>query len=543
MNSGLIKTSIGLLLGFAVFSSCSGLKSPEIISAEGAPPSIVPMPQSVEWKENMYLIPTQNKICFSEGGEKTAQWLRHLLKAANIEAESTSGRSCGNWNIVVDTALEEELGEEGYTLDINDAGVTITSATEAGSFYGIQSLRQFFPPEIEKEQLKNKEILLRQAFIEDNPSYSWRGTMVDVARSFFCLEYLKQHVDRMALYKLNRLHLHLTDDQGWRIEIKSKPLLTEISSKGSVEGGRSGYLSQEEYIELQKYAADRNIVVIPEVDMPGHIYSALVAYPELSCSEYSNIEPKRATPPELYSGYEVGWSKFCLEKPEIYDFVTDVIGELSSITRGPWIHIGGDEIEDPRYEEFVVKADSIVQSFGKTTVGWQEIAKAKVSPNAISQKWWAGDSEPVVNLRTIQSFCSHFYLDHANVPGQENTLNWCKESGVSIEDVYSFSSDDPMVIGVESPVWSEHVLSDEMMDDRFWPRVLAVAEVGWTPEPQRDFQDFLERVAAQGERLDEMGIHYFITPNVKWRKRGKAQRPGSVFSNFETGKELTQKEL
>src|SRR5690606_26347314 len=133
---------------------------------------------------------------------------------------------------------------------------------------------------------------------------------------------------------------------------------------GSVKGGQSGYISQEEYKELQEYAAARNIIIIPEIDMPGHIYSALVAYPELNCPENANIAPALAIPPQLYDGYEVGWSKFCLEKPEIYDFVSEVIGEISAITKGPWIHIGGDEIHDPLYETFVEKADSIVQTFG-----------------------------------------------------------------------------------------------------------------------------------------------------------------------------------
>ena len=533
MNRGFLKHSIRLFMVVAVFSSCSGLKSGEIIEAEGPPPSIIPLPLSVEWRDNMYLVPEENNICYSKGGEKSAQWLKQLLKGANIKAESTAGDSCGNWNLIVDPALEEELGEEGYRLSINDSGVTIKSATEAGSFYAIQSLRQFFPSGIEQGNLVQDDILLRQVLIQDKPVYSWRGTMVDVARSFFGLDYLKQHVDRMALYKLNRLHLHLTDDQGWRIEIKGKPLLTEIGSKGSVEGGRSGYLTQEEYIELQDYALARNIIVIPEVDMPGHIYAALRAYPELSCPGYSNLEPKKATPPEIYRGYDVGWSKFCLEKPEIYDFVSEVIGELSSITKGPYIHIGGDEIEDPLYKEFVVKADSIVQQYGKTTIGWQEITQAPVSPSAISQKWWEGDAESVVDVRVIQSFCSNFYLDHGNVPGQKDALNnWCKETGVSIEDVYSFSSDDPKVIGVEAAVWTEHVLSDEMLDDRFWPRTLAVAEVAWTPEPRRNFENFLVRVAAQGERLNKMGIHYFETPNVEWTSRDIAKNPQNVFSGF-----------
>src|SRR5690606_11339879 len=164
----------------------------------------------------------------------------------------------------------------------------------------------------------------------------------------------------------------------------------------------------------------------------------------LNCPENANIAPALAIPPQLYDGYEVGWSKFCLEKPEIYDFVSEVIGEISAITKGPWIHIGGDEIHDPLYETFVEKADSIVQTFGKTSIGWEEVTKANVSSSLISQKWH-GKTEGVVDVKVIESICSNFYFDHANIPGQENTLNWCKEDGVSLENAYSFKSSDPKV--------------------------------------------------------------------------------------------------
>lgn len=521
-----------ILIVSIFFLSCAGFQSSDkIIIAEGPPPAIIPLPQSLTWGENMYRIPNANTICFNEGSEKAANWLQELLKKANAKAVKTQGNSCGNWRLITDSSLEEQLGKEGYILDIDNDGVTLKSATEAGLFYAIQTLRQFFPAEIEREQLSQTKILLRQVHIEDQPRYSWRGTMVDVARSFFGLEYLKNHVDRMALYKLNRLHLHLTDDQGWRIEIKSKPKLTEIGSKGSVAGGNSGFLTQEEYLELQDYALARNIVIIPEIDVPGHIYSALVSYPELNCPENSNIDPKLATPPELYSGYEVGWSRFCLEKPETYDFVSAVIGELAQITKGPWIHIGGDEIEDPLYETFVVKADSIVQHHGKITIGWEEVTKASVDSSLISQQWH-GKTESVVDVKVIESICTNFYLDHANTPGQENTLNWCKEDGVSLEDVYSFSSKSSSVIGVEAPVWTEHVLNDEMMDDRFWPRTLAVAEVAWTSENKRNFIDFTGRVSVHGERLNEMGVHFFPSPEVDWTPLKKAKEPKTLFSGF-----------
>lgn len=511
-------------------SSCSQMPK-EPILAEGPPPAIIPLPGSVEWGNELFLIPQENTICYNAGAVKAAGWLEKLLTSTNAEVQTTTGNTCGNWNIVADASLQEQLGEEGYILDVTDEGVSLKGATEAGLFYGIQTLRQMMPAAIEQGKLDDREVMLRQVHMVDAPKFSWRGTMVDVARSFFDLDYLKSHVDRMALYKLNRLHLHLTDDQGWRIEIKSKPALVDIGSKGSVSGGKSGYLTQEEYKELQDYALARNIIIIPEIDMPGHIYSALAAYPELNCAGNSNINPKLASPPEPYTGHRVGWSKLCLTKPEVYDFVSTVIGEVTAITKGPWFHIGGDEIEDPRYEEFVVKADSIVQHYGKTSIGWEEVTKATVSPTLISQEW-NGKTEGVVDVKVIESICSNFYLDHANVEGQENTNNWCKKDGVSLEDVYSFRSENPNAIGVEAPVWTEMVHNNKAMDNRFWPRAIAVAEVAWTPDARLDFSSFTSRLASQGSRLRTMGVNYYPSPEVEWSAGEVASNAGAVFSGF-----------
>lgn len=534
MKSLFFKISCIFVFGMLLLSSCSGLqKSQKPVAAEAEPPAIIPLPQSVEWGVNMYAVPQKNVICYTVGNEKSVKWLQQLLKGANIESSTIAGENCGNWNVILDSSLEAETGEEGYLLEVNNNGVSLKAATEAGLFYGIQTLRQFFPAGIEQKSIAGQEqIMLRQGMIKDEPRYSWRGTMVDVARSFFGLDYLKSHVDRMALYKLNRLHLHLTDDQGWRIEIKGRPELTEIGSKGSVTGGRSGYLTQEEYKELQEYALARNIIIIPEIDMPGHIYSALIAVPELNCPDYSNLTPARANPPETYPGYKVGWSKLCVEKPEVYDFVSEVIGELAGITKGPWFHIGGDEIDDPLYEEFVVKADSIVQKFGKITIGWEEVTKAEVSNSLISQQWHGKVESVVDDVKIIESLCSRFYFDHANVPGQENTHNWCKEDGVSLEDVYTYSSNNTNVLGVEAPVWTEHVLKDEMLDDRFWPRAAALAEVAWTMQERKDFPDFKQRLAKHGNRLKAMGIHHYPTPEISWGTKETAVEAKGVFSGF-----------
>lgn len=533
MKSLFFKISCIFVFGMLILNSCSGLqKSQKPVVAEGEPPAIIPLPQSVEWGKRMYAVPKENVICYTAGSEKTVAWLQQLLKGANIESSTTVGENCGNWNVILDSSLEAETGEEGYLLEVNNNGISLRAATEAGLFYGIQTLRQFFPAGIEQGSIAGQEqIMLRQGMIQDEPSYSWRGTMVDIARSFFDLKYLKSHVDRMALYKMNRLHLHLTDDQGWRIEIKSLPELTNIGSKGSVLNGRSGYLTQEEYLDLQNYAAARNIIIIPEIDMPGHIYSALVAYPELNCDEYSNIEPRMATPPELFTGTKVGWSKLCLTNPEIYDFVSTVIGEMASITYGPWIHIGGDEIKDDLYEEFVIKADSIVQKYGKTTIGWEEVTKAPVSSSLISQQWHGKVKSVVDNIKVIESICTNFYFDHANIPGQENTNNWCKKTGVTLEEVYNFSSSKNNVIGFEAPVWTEFVWDDNSLDNRFWPRTIAVAEIAWN-HGNKNFTEFSKRLHHHRDRLERMGVNYFPVPELNWEENQNTRIKSDVFSGF-----------
>ncbi len=492
-------------------------------------PSIIPQPANISWQGEYYTLPQETTICYNASAEKMVPWLQKLLANTDTETQLSQDGNCEGFSLKIDNEWKSALGEEGYRLNIDDKGVHIESATESGLFYGIQTLRQMFPAAIEKQQIAG-EIHLKMVKIEDIPRYGWRGSMLDVARSFFGPEYIKKHIDRMALYKMNRLHLHLTDDQGWRIEIKSKPKLTELGSKGAVINGRAGYLTQDDYKELQSYATARNIIIIPEIDMPGHMYAGLMAYPELNCEEFENLSPKRATPPELYHGYEVGWSKFCTTDPKIYDFVSEVIGELARITTGPWIHMGGDEIEDPRYEEFVVKADSIVRKYGKTTIGWEEVTKAEVDTSMISQRW-NGKTEGVVTLKYIESICSSFYLDHANVPGQENTNNWCKADGVSLEDVYMFNEGDERMMGVEAALWTEKVNTSAEADNRFWPRLLAVAEVGWSPKNSRDFTDFSLRLGKQGSRLSNLNIHYFKTPEIDW----DVDYQSGVFDGFEVG--------
>ncbi|MEO2063530.1 MAG: beta-N-acetylhexosaminidase [Christiangramia sp.] len=527
-----ILTSARIAMVFLfVMASCSGVKTAEKTSAITAEiPALIPLPTEVNWSDEVYQLPKKNTICAAPGTETAAKWLEKLLISASLDPKMLTDESCGNWQLKLNKDLISSIGEEGYALTVNDSGILLESGSEAGLFYGIQTLRQFFPAQIETG--KTGKIAFRQVQIQDTPAYEWRGSMVDMARSFFGMDYLKTHIDRMALYKMNRLHLHLSDDQGWRIQLDAYPQLTEIGSKSSVEGGRSGFLTKEEFREIQEYARERHIIVIPEIDMPGHIYAALRSLPELNCEDQSNINPAHVLPPEPYTGYKVGWTKFCMDNPKTYEFAQNVLREIAEMTMGDYLHIGGDEIEDPAYEEFILKIDKMVQDLGKTGIGWEEITKAAVSNNMISQQWHGKVNPKNKNIRQIESICSSFYLDHANVPGQPNTLNWCNKDGVSLADVYGFRSENPNALGMEAPVWSEHVLTDEMMDDRFWPRLMAVAEISWTPEHALDFEDFKQRLGRQGLRMKLMGIHHYPTPGIAWPEVPVNSVYNDIFSGF-----------
>lgn len=489
--------------------------------------AIIPQPKNAHWGTDSWSIPKESEICFSSGAESSVRWLQKLI-APLTNGVSTEGLACkkASWVLQLDSALKS-LGEEGYRLSVSGKGVVLSSSTNTGLFYAIQTLRQLLPAELELSQ-PFKNGVLPYVEIEDAPLYSWRGSMLDVARSFYSVAYVKQHIDRMALFKLNRLHLHLTDDQGWRIEIKAYPNLTRHGGAGAVTGGSAGFYTQEDYKEIQRYASDRKIIVIPEVDMPGHIYAALASQPELNCENFTNITVRKATPPQLYPGTEVKWNSLCIEKDEVKAFATTVLQELAAMTQGPWIHIGGDEAELVNYDKFVSSLAEKVYKFGKTPVGWQEILNANIKARTIGQIW---THDPVNSSNPqILSYCDRFYFDHSNTPAEALPNDWCKKGGVSLEDTYGFTfKGGPNNIGIEAAVWTEWANNTDQMDDRLWPRLAASAEVSWTSESRRDVVDFHSRLAPFGKRFDLMGIHFYETPTVQWIRAKRSMNANSVF--------------
>jgi hexosaminidase len=491
--------------------------------------SLIPQPQDIRWGNGNWSIPAKSEICYQSTAVTAAKWLQKLVQPlTKVTLVEMHKCKTGSWFVHLDPKLKS-LGNEGYKLQISRKGVLISSAHPGGLFYAIQTLRQLLPAVIEVSQAGNGRLPIIE--ISDFPVFSWRGSMLDVARSFFDVEYVKHHIDRMALFKLNRLHLHLTDDQGWRIEIKSYPNLTQHGGSGAVKNGRSGYYTQAQYKEIQKYAKDRHIVVIPEIEMPGHSYAALSSYPELNCPNFENLSPRLATPPELYQGVRVKWNRLCIEKPEVKSFVSSVLREISEMTDGPWIHFGADEVNITNIDKFIDFVDTKIYSLGKVPIGWEEVLQFRINPKTIAQLWTKSDSS-TANPKII-SLCQYFYLDHSNDSNQNLPNDWCKKDGVSLEDLYAFSiKDKSNILGIEAPLWTEFAHTTHEADDRLWPRLTAAAEIAWSQETQREIKDFRLRLGSFGERFDLMGIHFFETPTVQWIRASQSDKPRSIFFNF-----------
>ena len=410
------------------------------------------------------------------------------------------------------------LGEEGYELIAAATGLRLTAYRPAGLFRGTQTLRQLLPPDVESEMGVERFVWPVPAVtIVDQPRFAWRGAMLDVARHFFPVSDVKQYIDLLALYKLNVLHLHLSDDQGWRIEIKSRPTLTSIGGATQVGGGPGGFYTQQDYQEIVRYAAERYITIVPEIDMPGHTNAALVAFPALSCS---------SRPSALYTGTSVGWSTFCVEKEETYALIDDIVREISAITPGPYFHIGGDEVEvltHEQYAHFIERVQTIVHKYGKKVVGWEEITKARLAPTSVAQQWKSDSATAALKYgsKLIMSPAKKVYIDMKYTAGTELGLTWA--AIVEVRDAYDWDPATYMIgvgekdiVGVEAPMWSETLRNITAVQYLAVPRLPAIAEVAWSPQAARRWEDFRTRIAGHAPRWNFLGINYYRSPQLIW---------------------------
>ncbi|MEU5690368.1 beta-N-acetylhexosaminidase [Actinosynnema sp. NPDC020468] len=413
------------------------------------------------------------------------------------------------------------VGAEGYRLDVTEDAVTIRATTAAGLFAGVQTFRQLLPAAIEAADEQPGPWTAPGVTVLDHPRYPHRGAMLDVARHFFPPAEVKRFIDLIAGYKINHLHLHLTDDQGWRLEIKSRPELTARGSLTQVGGGEGGFYTQEEYRDLVAHAASRHITVIPEIDLPGHTNAALVAYPELNADGVAK---------EPYTGIEVGFSSVAIGSDATYEFIDDVLGELAALTPGPYLHIGGDEAlktPEDEYVAFIRRLLPIVAKHGKTALGWHEYLKAEPAPDVLAQ-WWGTDPKAPELVaaaergnKVVLSPGNRSYLDMKYDEHFALGLKWA--GYVEVRDAYDW---DPgayveglpadAVLGVEAPLWTETVERREHIDRLVFPRLPAIAELGWSPRTTHDWESFRGRLAAQAPRWKVQGVDFHPSPQIAW---------------------------
>lgn len=384
------------------------------------------------------------------------------------------------------------FGPEGYMLIVRADGVTISADTPAGAFYGVQTLRQLLPAAWEYEALRPPRRNAPPAAVpaldvHDAPRFAWRGAMLDVARHFLAVDDVKRFIDLMALHKLNRLHLHMADDQGWRIDIRAWPKLATHGGSTEVGGGTGGFYGQDQYAAIVRYAAERFITIIPEIDMPGHTNAALASYAELNCDNIAR---------PLYTGIEVGFSALCVEKDVTYTFIDDVVREIAALTPGPYFHIGGDEVKTltpAQYAGFVERVQAIVRTHGKQMIGWDEIAPTKLLPTSIVQHWRPKTSVAEVvakGAQVIMSVADRMYLDMKYDNDTPIGLTWA--GTVSVKGSYDWDPataapgvPESSMLGVEAPLWAETITNIRDYEFLAFPRLAAVAEIGWSPQAAR----------------------------------------------------------
>ncbi len=516
--SSLIISSYILLL-----SSCAGEKEKTTVRMDEKnliplPASIAPAKSAFEIKDGTVIYIPGNSEALLSVGRYLADFLKPATGFSIPVKVSEKSPPSGNIYLTLN-GTKGDLGNEGYEMKITKKMIRISAVQPAGLFYGIQTLRQLLPYEIELKTVQSVSWVIPAGSITDKPVYTFRGAMLDVARHFFKPEDVKAYLDMLAAFKLNVLHLHLSDDQGWRIEIKSWPKLTETGGSTQVGGGEGGFYTQEEYRDLVNYAAERYITIIPEIDMPGHTNAALASYGELNCDGARR---------KLYTGTEVGFSTLCTDKEIVYKFIDDVVGEISAMSPGPWFHIGGDEshvtpMED--YIPFVNRVQEIVKKHGKKVIGWDEIANAKLVDHTTVQ-FWARTDNTLKGIeqgaKVIMSPAKRTYLDMQYDSTTRLGLHWV--GYVEVDSAYMW---DPAtlvpgiiredVLGVESPLWTETITTLKDLEYMVFPRLIGHAEIGWTPADKRKWDKYKVRLGNFAPRLKAMKIDFYRSPLVPWK--------------------------
>jgi len=510
-----MKLYIAFLVFVVSIFFCACENKPEV-SLDVSKSALIPIPKEVTPLPLSFVINERTTIYTGDTeevsviGEQLAKGLNEDI-GFNLPVVKKADTTRTNTIHLVLSNETTNKTSESYTLSSNQDRVLITATYPEGLYRGVQTLLQLIPPEgLQDREWKDKLWAIPGVKISDEPFYEYRGAMLDVARHFFEVKDVKRYIDLLTLYKINTLHLHLSDDQGWRIEIKSWPKLTEIGGSTAVGGGKGGYYTQDQFKDIVDYAAQKYITIIPEIDMPGHTNAALASYPEFNCNNKS---------PKLYTGMRVGFSSLCVDKKLTYRFIDDVIRELVVITPGDYIHLGGDESHVTSKEEYNIFLQTvfpIVKKYNKKVMGWEDIESAGADSTAVLQHWTnveTAERGAEQGAKIVLSPAPYTYLDMKYNDSTKLGLTWA--GTINIEKGYTWypqelidKSYNSQIIGIESPLWTETVTSIKDIEYMAFPRIIGHAELGWSGKPRNQFTDYLNALEINLRQQNHLKINY-----------------------------------
>jgi len=517
---------------------------PRFANAQVREISVLPQPATVTTADGSFILRPSTQIVSDKANHKTgnllAQWLRNatgysLKVKPREDADNTI-------SLKLDPALTR-LGDEGYLLDVTPQRVIIRAAAEAGIFYGVQTLRQLFPPAIfSSSAQKGVEWTVPSVHVEDQPRFRWRGAMLDVCRHFMPKEFVLSFVDLLALHKLNTFHWHLTDDQGWRIEIKKYPRLTEVGAwrkqtrlghernpRGFDKKPHGGFYTQRDIREVVEYARQRHITVVPEIEMPGHAQAAIAAYPWLGVT---------AEPLEVWSRWGINANIFNPSEKTI-TFMQDVLTEVIELFPGTFIHVGGDEAIKDQWKAstqvqerlmelnlkdehelqscFIRRMDTFLAAKGRRLIGWDEILEGGLAPGATVMSWRGvkgGITAAKSGHDVVMAPTTHTYLDYyqSQDPGELPSIG----GFLPLETVYQFepvpedltAAEGKRVLGAQAQLWTEYLPTPGHVEYMAFPRLTALSEVTWSPKERKNYADYLTRLNIHEQRLQHLKVNF-----------------------------------
>jgi len=541
---------------------CLGCEKEKILPIN---PQIIPAPFHQELEEGVFILNEETVLRYDQDLKETVGYFNaYLKKGLGVSMQLNKETEKNSIILEKDSTI---INEEAYRLFISETNIKIQSSTKKGAFYAIQTLRQLLPECFENGSCIEKEFAIKALTVVDAPRFSYRGMHLDVGRHFFSIEEIKKYIDMLAMLKMNTFHWHLTEDQGWRIEIKKYPRLTEIGSyreetlighyndqPHQFDGKRyGGFYTQEEIKEVVAFATSRNITIIPEIEMPGHSQAAIAAYPELGCSgEEVKVATKWGVFEEVYCPNQ-----------KTFAFLENVLDEVVDLFPGKYIHIGGDEAPKTKWKScnhcqqlikekglkderglqsyFIATMEKYINSKGKQIIGWDEILEGGLAPNA-TVMFWRGTDGAVQAAKEghdlILSPTSNCYFDYYQSDNENEPL--AIGGFLPLEKVYNFNpipegmnpSEEKYVLGAQGNVWTEYMPTYEKVEYMAFPRAVALSEVVWTTDKNKDYSGFISRLANFHNRLDTLNVNY---ANHLYEVNGKLKNENEeLFYSLET---------